>query len=258
MNLVSEETKIESTRRVMRRAGIARWMVVILGGIGLCASLRYLQEVGPNSRVYGETVTPLGQPLRPVEVVESSSEFLTTLSDSGLRGRVLVSMSRFLHFIPVSGVIPQKQVSFPIATFDFIGTYEDRAGPRSVLWVALQTGVVREVVHVLPRQDYIRRRQEISGGTTDVSLRQGSIITHELGSRRTLREDLPGLTEPVILEIDASFLDATESGQAFEMIRRSSLRADLVVLCLSRDNPDVTDLGRERLNVLARELAEPR
>lgn len=234
---------------------ISRWLVAALATIAFAGGLVLAQRTGSGARVYAGSPRTLTESPIPVRAVDTSTELHQALLASSLRGRVLVSLSSFLHFVPVEGVIPQGLVSFPVPTFDLVENFGREVDHENVLWLALQGGVAREIVHVLPRDDYERRRSELGAGVADVILSSEAITTHELGSRRTLRFEVPRLREPVIIAIDASYMDEVDVSQALESLRGSGLKTDYVVTNLARDNPDVSDLGRRRLAVVADALA---
>jgi hypothetical protein len=238
-----------------RRSEIFRWLVAALATFSFVGGLMFAQRVGSNARAYAGEPRQLNEPPITIEVVETSAELHDALLASGMRGRVLLALSSFLHFVPVGGVIPQGLVRFPVPAFNLVEAFGSEVNHTNVLWVVLQAGVAREVVHVLPREDYQRRRGELNAGPVGVVLAPDAIITHELGSRRTLRVAPPPLAEPVLLIIDASYLDLVGVGEALELLRGSGLRTDLMVANLARDNPDVSDLGRKRLHSLADALA---
>jgi hypothetical protein len=238
-----------------RRVDIVRWALAILIGLGCAASLALLQGRGTGSRVFDDRIRLASEPPAQLTVVDTSAGFREALLNSGRRGRVLVYLSRFLHFVPVSGAIPDESIDFPIAPIDLLAEVGRRVDHGSLLWVSLHDGVAREVVHVLPPGDYRRHRQVVSSGAPGVSLGSDSVVTHELGSRRTLRSTLPRMDEAVILGIDAAYFDTAEVSDVLDLLGESELMADLVVVNLSHDNPDVTDVGRERASRLAVELS---
>jgi hypothetical protein len=186
-------------------------------------SVLSLHSVGRSSRrLAGEPHMVDARPGAPM-LVETSEELYDLWSDSGAHGRIVVHLSRFLHFVSAHpGVIPAGLESFPVSTFDLVTGYEERLDHRSLLWVTLQSGIAREIVHVLPPADYADRRRTVGAG--------------------------------VLLAIDASYLDEVDTSELLTLLQGSGLRADLVALSLSLDNPDVGEVGRERLRQLAATL----
>jgi hypothetical protein len=241
---------------VNRRVDTGRWLAVLLIGLVAAGAAALVQRTGSSARVYGEAVWPLNEPIQAFEVVETATGLHDVLVRSGRRGRVVVYLSRYLHFVPVEGAVPNGLNRFPIPPIDLVDEYAVRVDPKNVLWVVLQEGIAREVVHVLPRQEYESRRSGITAGSPGIALRPAAIVTHEVGSRRTVQSELPALGEPVILGIDAAYLDGADVFSTIDLLRASGLGVDLVVLNLSLDNPDVSDLGRNRLRDLAAALED--
>lgn len=241
-----------------RRVDAGRWLTVVLIGMAAMVVVALVQRTGSSARVYGESAWTIEESPPTIEVVETASGLYESLVRSGRRGRVMIYLSRYLHFVPVDQAVPNELNRFPIPPIDLPGTFADNLDPMNMLWVVLQSGIAREVVHVLPPQEYERRRREIGKSTPGIELRTESIITNELGSRRTVRAEVPPLDEPVILGIDAAYLDDAKIGWTLDQLRASGLRTDFVVLNRSVDNPDVGDDGRDRLGELAAALQDTR
>jgi hypothetical protein len=232
-------------------------MWIVVGAIGLTAfgAASLVQRTGTNARVSGDP-WPMDQPLPEVVTVETARGMHNALLGSGRRGRVMVYLSRFLHFVPIEGAVPDGLNSFPIPSIDLVDAFSARVDAKNLLWVMLQDGIAREVVHLLPPLEYERRRDEISSPSPGIDLRPYAIVTHELGSRRTVLADMPLFGEPVILGIDAAYLDGADVSVTVDLLRAPALHVDLVVLNYSLDNPDVSDLARNRLRDLAAALED--
>jgi hypothetical protein len=189
-------------------------------------------------------------------VVSDSRQLLEALEATGARGSTLVSLSRFLHFVPVEGVVPKEAATFPIETFDLNVAHRARVSPRNVLWLALEQGIARQVMHVLPPQDYRERRRLLSNNEPGIWLKPEYIISHELGSRRVF-SDRPVVDRsdgPFIVAIDASYLDGETPPDPISVLSASGLDPSGVLLNRAEDNPDVSEVGRGRLDNLSRRL----
>jgi hypothetical protein len=243
---------------MIRRLDVALWASALLIGVVAFGAAALVQHAGESARVYGEVQWSTDQPIRSLRLVETSRGAHAALARSGLRGRVLISLSRYLHFVPVEGAVADGLNSFPIPSIDLVEVHAKQVNPRNLLWVVLQEGIAREIVHLLPEAEYQRRRGEIGRPSPGIDLLPTEIVTHELGSRRTILADPPVLTEPVILCIDAAYLDEADIGSTLDRLRPSQLETDFVVLNLALDNPDVSDVGRIRLVELAEVLEDGR
>jgi hypothetical protein len=220
---------------MLRRIDVAFWASALLSGVVAFGAAALVQHVGESARVYGAAQSTIDEPVRSLEVVETARGVHASLAGSGLRGRVLIYLSRYLHFVPVEGAVPDGLSSFPIPRIDLVEVHAEDANPRNLLWVVLQGGIAREIVHLLPEGEYKRRRGEISTPSPGIDLQ-------------------PTVTETVILGIDAAYLDEADVDSTLTRLRRSEMRTDFVVLNLALDNPDVSDVGRVRLVELAEVL----
>lgn len=210
---------------------------------------------GKSSRRFADEPQVVDGRLGAPVLVETSEGLYDLWRSAGAHGRVVVHLSRFLHFVTAHpGVIPAGLESFPVTTFDLVPAYEERLDHRNLLWITLRSGVAREIVHVLPPDDYADRRQTVGMGEPGIEVLPTAILTHEHGARRLLVDRLPDIPEPVLLAIDASYLDVVEPRELLAALESSGLEADLVALSLSLDNPDVGETGRERLRRLAADL----
>lgn len=228
------------------RTDLARWIAVAAIVLAAFAAATLTQRTGTAARVFGEPWL-MDQPRPEVMTVETARGLHDALLGSGRRGRIVIYLSRFLHFVPIEGAVPDRLNSFPVPSIDLVDAYSGSVDARNFLWVVLQNGIAREVVHLLPEPEYRRRRQEITEPTPGIDLRPTAIVAHELGSRRIVSSELPRLNETVIVGIDAAYLDTEDVPSTLDRLRSSGVRTDLVVLNLAVDNPDVSDLGRQRL-----------
>jgi hypothetical protein len=159
---------------------------------------------------------------------------------------VLVSASRFLHF--QEPPIAEVTSGFPLRLFDLARSYERSVGPTNHLWIAMRLGTVREIRHVVPASTFRDKRAAArEDGTDVVSLDDRDIVLHHWGSRRAITAAVPSLAEPVVLVVDASYFEAGDPDELLRDLSRAGLGADLVLLCLAEDNPDVGPRGREGL-----------
>lgn len=158
--------------------------------------------------------------------------------EKGVRGRVVVHLGRYLHFVEPAQAEPLNipDIVKSHSRFDDAGT-----SYRDFLWAAMQTNIAREIITVIPREDFKKRF-----GLKDDLSAQRDVTTHEYGSPRVFSVRLPSGSEPVLLNIDASFFASRTPAELLDDLMKSPLRADLVTVCLAEDNPDVTDLERQK------------
>lgn len=217
-----------------RSAKLATAVVLVIS-VGI---LVFCQRVGITGRgPAGPSPSDFGS-AQAHAVVGRSSEVIGTLEALGVRGRILVYLAGREHFRPIEDAVPAGIHDFPVPVFDLADAYRSRVDRDSLLWVAVRLGIAREVVHVVPPGRLADR----------------PVITHDFGSRRVLTDVAPSFAEPVILGVAASYLEDATVDQAMAVLQGGELEADLVVLCLSDDDPEASDEARARLRQLEIEL----
>jgi hypothetical protein len=220
---------------------------------GFLATLGILGSVGSGARIIGEPHDLSDG--ASIRVVRTSEELFALWTRQGGRGRRLVHASRFLHFVPAADDNWFDGLdAFPIATFDLPARYERSVDARNLLWVSLRSGVARAVYHVLPSEVMDEKLSQLGRPTNRAGGEPRKIVATDNGSPRVISERLPDFEEPALLSIDASYLRDRDVSEVVEEVRLSRLRTDLVVLCRSEDNPDVTEASRVRLDELATKL----
>jgi hypothetical protein len=232
------------------------WVLTALIVAFAVGVLWYAGQTGEGAREFGR-VEAVEAPRQGVHVVGTAEELYSVWKERGVRGRAVINLSRFFHYvpIPVEEVVQMKHI-FPIETFPLAQSYEGRVSHENVLWVAMQGGIIRKAHHVLPEREYEKRFSGFDFSQPGVRRDGDTVITSDYGSPRYISYRFPEIQAPVLMNIDASFLDDVDPARLLADLRRSGIRTDLVTLCLSRDNPEVTDAGREKLLLLAGLLRE--
>lgn len=228
--------------------------LVVICGIVLAAlvTLLGLDHAGVAAR-HQETPHRAAGAGSAVHLVRTNAELYRLWDQKQLRGRTVVHLGRFLHYIPVgtgsgSGyTVPRSRYPLRVnPPHHFVPAEVDY---RNILWVALNSGIARRTFNVIPVADF-RERFELpasAGIPADVA-------EHDCALPRTITARLPRLSEPVVLNIDASYFAHTDPVQLAAQLRESGLAADLVTLCLSEDSPDVSAGERAAALQAAREL----
>jgi hypothetical protein len=183
----------------------------------------------------------------PAYVVKRTVDTYSLWKEKQLRGRVVVHLGRFLHFMesepPGTTLIPEL--------VNYHSRFNDtRTSYRDFLWAALQTDIAREIITVIPPEDFRKRF-----GLANSQSAPDDIVHHEYGSLRKFTTRLPATPEPVVLNIDASYFASIDAAQLLDSLLTSALQADMVTICLAEDNPDVTGREREKLLEFVRLLA---
>jgi len=184
----------------------------------------------------------------PAYVVKRTVDTYALWKEKQVRGRIVVHLGKFLHFTesepPGTTLIPEV-VNYHSHFSDAQTSYRD------FLWVALQTNIAREIITVIPPEDF----KERFGLDKSLSAPH-DVVNHEYGSLRTFTTRLPSTPEPVLLNIDASYFASTDAAQLMDSLLKSALQADMVTICLAEDNPDVTDPERKKLLEFVRLLSQ--
>jgi hypothetical protein len=221
------------------------------------ATLALLGRAGAEGRVL-RTSTSESPPVA-VRVVQTSQELLGLWRQEGVRGRRLVHASRFLHFVPVEDDSWFEDLDrFPIETFDLTRRFEESVDARNLLWVSLRIGTSRAVDHVLPPAVMDEKLAQIGRPIGVGGQGRRELVVYDHGSSRVIADQLPSIAERVLLSIDASYLESIDPARVLADLRRSGLEYDLLVLCRSEDNPDVTEASRQRMDQLAAVVADRR
>ena len=234
-------------------------MVKILSSLAILllflASLFVVNRLGVSSRVYGK-VHGIAENRLPVRIVKRTADVYATWKGEGVRNRIIVNLGRYLHFVELDSNQGFRTARhFPLRAESTRAEYEARISYLNFLWAAIETDIAREVYNVLPPAAFQRKVGEIAQAE-GVWRRSGDVyVAQYYGSLRVLASRIPREREPVLLNIDASFLESADLERVVRELRGAGLVVDVVTLCLSEDSPDVTAQERSRLLDLARMLA---
>jgi len=206
-----------------------------------------VQAAGHAARVYGSSVN-LSQESFPLYLVRNTTDVYSLWREKHAHGRVVVHMGKFLHFVePDSPEGYRVSKSYPL-TFEKL--CEGEVTYRNFLWAAMQSNVARELYHVVTPHDFRERF-----GLGDDADTGKNVIEQTFGSRRTLSTRIPSVSEPVLLNIDASFFSSMDIASAVQILKKSGLSVDVVTVCLAEDSPDVTSLERQSARDFATRLS---
>lgn len=223
--------------------------------LAFAGTLLGLSHFGTASRTGPDAMADARRETR-VATVDTSREALAAWHEAGVGGRTLVHLSRFLHFVPVSANDAVEGLDrFPIATFDLPAHYADHVDHANYLWVALQSGMVRSLFHVLPPADLDERLRQLEPPPPGVEVRARQILTSEDGSPRVISDRWPQMRESLLVSIDASFLEVEAPQAVARRVKEHDATVGLIVLVRATDNPDVSLDARRRLDELAALLA---
>ncbi len=226
----------------MPAARMPRWTLVasLALALPLAGTALGLDAMGRSARVVGRARRAgEGGGALEVRLVANAPAAYRQWRNAGVRGRTLVHLGRFLHFVPVQEDEPTTGACTDVP----IARAEARLDNRNFLWVAGYSGIVRRIFYVVPPERFVGKPR---GGWDRIDAS---------GFERRVSSRLPELREPVLLEIHASYFEATDGDALLEDLRSSGLETDLAILDLAQDGPDVSERARERLRAFGRTLA---
>lgn len=202
-----------------------------------------------SSRIQGKAFD-LARDRFPLHVAKTTGDVYALWQEKKAHGRIVVHLGKYLHFTE-SEVSSARSEPFPrIATIarDHLHYGMYQASYRNFLWNAFQSNIARKIYNVIPLPDFMQRfgLKDPVEARKEITEKFSGHDTYD-GAQRVFTARLPAITEPVLLNIDASFFASTDAAQLLESLMKSGLKSDLVTACLAEDNPDVTDSERQRL-----------
>jgi hypothetical protein len=232
------------------RSSSSWWGVVAAVTVVTLALLAGLEVAGRGARRMGPSA-PVARGGAEVALVRDGAEALGAWRSRGFQGRVVVHVGRFLHFVePVEpgrlGRSELQRIGAGRIVVEEVARQVDDVG---YLWAAAQAGVARRIAYVEPPGSFRARAaalEQAGDGALDLQLR---------GFPREARLALPSVSEPVLLDVAASWFDEGTGEELSRMLEASGLRADLVTLNLLEGSADVSDAARGRLRAFAERIA---
>lgn len=235
-----------------RKANICCSIVIV---IFFSCVLLFLAGYGKAGRVTGVPVS-LDDRRIAKELVNRPEEAYGIWEKSGHKGRMVVSLSRRLNFIETHEETFIPHSPFPVKVFNLATSVEATLDDKNFLFVSLLKGIAREIIHIVPEQAFQEKLRfaEKNG----IAATNGKINVPFRGSPRWIAplSELKPIREPVLLYVNASFFEEVEPAALFNHLRDIGLKTDLVVLCRSFDDDEVTPLEREKLDAFARMIGE--
>lgn len=191
-----------------------------------------------------------------VVMVSSPEDVYRCWYATGERGRVVVSLSRWLNFVDIDeGPLLPKGNPVPLRVTNLAAGVRKQLSPENFLCLAVKTGIAREIIHLVPDEEYPARVAAV--GVVEGALLQGDTISVPyIGTPRriTTLKKFRREGEPVLLYLNASYFRHYAPETVMEQLRLSAVRFDGAVLCLSDGDPAVSPEERDRLRRFARLL----
>src|SRR6266545_3636210 len=221
-----------------------RWVAVAASVAALGATAGGLRAAGRASRTF-RPAAPVGSSGPEVLLLRTNAAVARAWRSRGLRGRVVLHAGRFLHFVE-DGAPAQEAFAGAGSGRRIDSAVAAAAGPRSHLWVAAATGIARRVHYLIPPRALSERLATIPAQPSALPL-----AVDDEAHPRTVDGAPPRLSEPVLLDVNASWFDEAEGTELLALLREAGTTTDLVTLSLGEGNDDVSDGARERLRAFA-------
>ena len=225
-------------------------VIVLLIILAMATTLLGLEKAGRAARFTGRTYA-LTDPSLPITVAAGPEKVFALWKQQGVRGALLVHLGRDLHFSPVDK--PDFETgasSYPVVVPAAALEYESALEAKNFLWLAMRTNIARQVVSVLPHDSFLDKislvKEAVQNGYLGVlTMDATTIVAHELGSQRVITDGyLPSLSEPVVLNIDASMFESYSPTVLYTMLEKAGLRIMFLSCCLSEGNEMVSAKAR--------------
>ena len=227
--------------------------VVMVASILLvfAAFVMIINYVGKSTRVVSKRYEISGDAL-PVIVVNRSTELYHLWKSKGYAGRKIVHIGNYLHFVPTNiSEINSKVGQEELSGTDIRKAYEAKLSYKNFLLIAMQSGIARSVFNILPRERFIEKYGRGAKIDPKFAPVDDEVSFHYFGSERVVSSRLPEIEEAVLLNIDASFFKNNSEVLEFsKLLKRAGLSIDLITLCMAEDNPEVSEIARDRLRQL--------
>lgn len=221
----------------------------------LMATVLFLVAWGRTHRVFGSTAFAVGRGKVEVVAVERPEEAFRAWTRRGLRGRVVVTFSRRLNFLETgeTRLIPPTS-PFPVPVANLARLAEKELSTDTFLFVAMKSGVARELIQVVPDSDMAAKRD--AAAAEGLVFRQGRLHLPVMGSPRSITSPAFFIPprEPVLLYVNASFFRDVAPDELLRLLVRTGTTTDCVVLASSPDDGEVSQGERERLLAFKRLL----
>ena len=218
-------------------------------------SMVLLNLFGINSRFYGNS-TYLFKNDGQLKYVKDSSELYSIWKKNKVKGRIILNISNYLHFVPVDTDQILKQDIFAFQSENPIKIYEKQISFNNYLNVAVQANIAREIYNIIPQTSFLERLNESDKDDINKAKNQDKIIFHYLGTKRVITYNLPSLKEPVLINIDASYFKSSSPDSLIQMLTAVDLQYDIITFCFGKDNPEISNNEREKLKTFVKHFTK--
>ncbi len=225
------------------------WALAVAVAAAMVTYAIGLEVAGRFTRVMGRAA--MAGAGAEVLVVRTNADVVRAWHARGVRGRVVVDFGRFLHFVE-DETIPAEAMAAPGRGRVADAALLAAAGPRNYLRIAAELDIARRVEFVSPPAALDARLSSIGRAQADLPL---DIDDGPLA--RELDAAPPAVSEPVLVDVNASWFDEGEPALLVAELRTARMSSDLVTVSLAEDSTDVSDRARERARAFAHAIGSP-
>jgi hypothetical protein len=214
-------------------------------------SILVIHYASVSARIEGKPIN-LDRDQFPVYVVKTTGDINMLWEEKQVTGRIIVHLGKFLHYVApkeTDGSIKSRLQSVAMKARSY--SHSEVENYKSYLWFAFHENIGREIYNVMPRADYVNLFD-----FKETEIFQDKVIDYDFESPRVITSALPSIQEPVLLNIDASFFGLADAGTLLTSLMKSGLKPDIITICLSEDNPDVTETERKQVTSFVQHLPE--
>ena len=229
------------------RDGVKRVLLALLLVLMLAVTVISLDRYGRSVRTYKPVSAANDARFAPV-FVDRPMEAYRLWKKQGMRGRIVVSFSRWLNFVESGKEADKGSRKGIVRSRDDESSLTD----MNFMFVAMKTAIAREIIHVVPESVYYDKAKYVRD-LKGVTAGKNEIVSNYQGASRTITmvEFIRPVTEPVLLYINASYFRDYEPEYLVELIRKADLIADSMILCNSTDDNEVSPREREKLQIFS-------
>ena len=192
-------------------------------------------------------------------LARNATEVYLLWKKTGCTGNIVVHFGNNLHFQSVDLNLSAARA---IPSFGSVAkqrqTYENALSYRNFLWMSMQTGIARYIYNVLPPWTYTEKKREVAKGPYRIWYEGSAIVDADKGLLRKISDEMPQVEEPVLMNIDASYVTEADIAAFADALKRSGLRVRRLTLSLAEDNPEVPESSRTKLKELGQALVANR
>lgn len=199
---------------------------------------------------------PSGEPPLAAMVLDDPVAVYRWWRELGVAGRiVLYAGDRWSSLVPPQLELPLENAAYPMAVVNPAAVIErEQLTADTFLYVASRTGVARRVDALLSPEGF-REMRAVAADARNAAVEPDRLFMTSNGFPRTFYHSagLRTAGEPVLLYVGASWFRTGTAEELGRALTRAGMRADVVAICLERNDASLPPAARDALVRFARE-----